>query len=127
MSTHVPAMTTLGDENYYFCSVNHVVTTMPPRARNWNEGREEEEEEEEEEEFETEPARGSRDPQAFETVASYLGRQQDEDDGDEESNETKNVPSEAPTDYGSLEGSYERDWDCENLNEAEADLRRNWR
>ena len=29
-------------------------------------------EEEEEEEFETEPARGSRDPQALETVASFL-------------------------------------------------------
>ena len=73
---------------------------------------EEEEVEEDEEELGREPARGSGDPQpvqtpdegpnldnrGFQTVAPFLGRQQDEEAGDEESNETY-VPSEAPADY----------------------------
>ena len=54
----------------------------------------------------------------FETVASFLGRQLDERDEEVESNE-KYVSSEASTGYGSLEGSYEYEWNYEHLSDSE--------
>lgn len=89
-------------------------------------------EEEVEEEEEDEPSRGSQEARpvqgpdhepvqqrrVFEIVASFLGRQLGEQEGGAASNESY-VHSEAPTDDGSLEGSYEDDWIYECLSDSE--------